>query len=206
MLAVERWITNRGLSGGASFMYTCHLSPSTTFFRSCFLCDASLPPCQPPSPINDCQDGIVFIFVILSIPVVRSSAPSVCPSFTRASPPYCLVGELCCSQGHEGHPDRSLMAYNYQVNCTDAPPAALPWVAPQLRPLLHWRPYTCATDYSRNLLYTLRMMPSLIDLDLIMAKRRVVVELRAGKDAARVQAPSSAGVCHMTLIVGAFGN
>jgi len=50
------------------------------------------------------------------------------------------------------------------------------------------------------------MMPSLIDLDLIMAKRRVVVELRAGKDAARVQAPSSAGVCHMTLIVGAFGN
>jgi hypothetical protein len=50
-------------------------------------------------------------------------------------------------------------------------------------------------------------MPSLIDLDLIMAKRRVVVELRAGrKDAARVQAPSSAGVCHMTLIVGASGN
>ena len=175
-------------------MYTCHLSPSTTFFRSCFLCDASLPPCQPPSPINDCQDAIVFISAILGIPVVRSSARSVCPSLTRASPLYSLVGDLFCSQGHDGHPDRSVMAYNYQVYCTDAPPAALPWLPPQLRPLLHWRPYTCATDYSRNLLYTLRMMPSLIDLDLIMAKRRVVVELRpAGRTQRRCRRHQAPG-------------
>jgi hypothetical protein len=101
------------------------------------------------------------------------------------------------------------MAFNYQVNCTDAPPAALPRLAPRLHPFLYWRPYTCATDYSHSLLYTLRAMPSMIGVDLIMVKRRVLVALRAVADSARVQAlqaPGFAVLYCMTVIVGASGN
>jgi len=35
------------------------------------------------------------------------------------------VGALCCSQGHDGHPYRSLR-HNYQVDHEEAPPVALP--------------------------------------------------------------------------------
>lgn len=189
MPEVERWTTESGWSG-ASFMSGTFSVPSYSkhFFTApltvtvvCLLLVN-----QHPSPVDDCpcfEDAIAFISVILGIvtsfwcskrvPALNADLfVSVTPGAAFDSPAavttWVLFALLKLTTG-------VLVIFSWRM-------LAKPIVQTLLPPLFRWlahaspvrlphrRHYTPATEYSRGPPHTLRAVPSMVDLDLAMAK------------------------------------